>query len=150
MTSQTLADTPLLGLEVGRCCMRAKSSRHTHESTARSRDLRVARTCRSEVVAAITVIKTAATKLEVATERTTRIESETEVGGQVVQEAKTRERLVTSRWKSWSIVDSRIVESPWQPDLNESPSKSALEVLKRTLRNPYTFQCVTQCVQTLV
>ena len=64
-TSQTLADTPLMAaeprsswsLEVGRCRRRATSSGHTHESTARSQDSGVVRTCWSETVAAITVMR---------------------------------------------------------------------------------------------
>ena len=64
-TSQTLADTPLMAaeprsswsLEVGRCRRRATSSGHTHESTARSQDSGVVRTCWSEMVAAITVMR---------------------------------------------------------------------------------------------
>ena len=59
--------------------------------------------------------------------------------GQVVEEAKRREHLVTSRRKSWYFLDSGTVENLWPRDLNESLRKSALEVLKRTRHNSYSF-----------
>ena len=58
------------------------------------------------------------------------------------------ERLVFLRWKSWCfLVVSRTVESLWPGDLNESLCKSALEVLKRTLRSS---MCSTEHVDVSV
>ena len=62
-TSETLADTTLVAakpssswsLEVGCRRRRAESSRHAHETIARSQDSRVVRTCWSKMVAAITM-----------------------------------------------------------------------------------------------
>ena len=66
-TTETLADTSLVvaepggtqSPEVGCCCGWAESSRHTHETIARSQDSRWVRTCWSKIVAAIMMTATA-------------------------------------------------------------------------------------------